>query len=254
MRRLMWALAGGCIALGGLFGVGTAGVASAAGRPGAHTCANETLAAGTYTSLQVTGFCSLPDSGTVTVLGNVTVAPGATFNAATPATLVIGGNLHVGSGAILGLGCSPEVGCEVNSYDRVGGNLIATNAAMVIVHNATIRGNVSQHGGGGTMDCQVASPIGAPYYSDYEDTVIGGNTIVTGLRTCWFGYVRTQSGGNVSLHNNVFGDPDADEIVTNVIQGNLICTGNSPAPQVGDSMGAPNVVLGRKIGQCANIH
>jgi hypothetical protein len=58
----------------------------------------------------------------------------------------------------------------------------------------------------------------------------------------------------VILTNNILADPDAMEIVTNTIAGNLICSGNSPAPQGGDSGGAPNVVRGAKIGQCAHIH
>ena len=42
-------------------------------------------------------------------------------------------------------------------------------------------------------------------------------------------------------------------VVTNSIHGNLTCSGNSPAPQVGDSEGLPNVVTGQKIGQCAAV-
>jgi hypothetical protein len=41
--------------------------------------------------------------------------------------------------------------------------------------------------------------------------------------------------------------------VTNVIRGNLNCSGNDPAPQVGDSEGEPNVVSGDKTGQCADL-
>lgn len=43
------------------------------------------------------------------------------------------------------------------------------------------------------------------------------------------------------------------EIVTNTIKGDLRCSGNSPAPQVGDSGGQPNVVFGKKTGQCVSI-
>jgi hypothetical protein len=31
------------------------------------------------------------------------------------------------------------------------------------------------------------------------------------------------------------------------------CSGNDPAPQVGDSEGSPNVVTGRKTGQCTAV-
>jgi hypothetical protein len=48
-------------------------------------------------------------------------------------------------------------------------------------------------------------------------------------------------------------DPDANEIVTNVIGGNLACVHNNPAAQEGDSQGAPNVVAGRKLGECSTL-
>jgi hypothetical protein len=50
-----------------------------------------------------------------------------------------------------------------------------------------------------------------------------------------------------------FGDPDAMEVVTNVIGGNLGCFNNVPQAQVGDSTGAPNIVGGHKRGECANL-
>jgi hypothetical protein len=252
MNRMLRALAGMLVALGALFVAGT-GTAMAAA-PGAYTCAGGTIPAGTYSSLRVTGVCALSAGDTVRVQGNVTLAPGAVLDAATqPATMQVGGNVRVEKGAILGLGCSPETGCPGNTFDRIGGNIIATQAAASIVHNTTIGGNVVLSGGGGSEDCGANSPIGGPYFSDLEDNTIGGNTIVTGLQTCWFGFIRNHASGNVILHHNSYGDPDADEIVTNTISGNLICSGNSPAPQVGDSGGAPNVVLGHKLGQCASI-
>jgi hypothetical protein len=59
-------------------------------------------------------------------------------------------------------------------------------------------------------------------------------------------------GGNLIFSNNAsVQDPDSNEVVTNQIHGNLICQGNSPAVQVGDSGGSPNTVLGHKSGQCA---
>jgi hypothetical protein len=57
----------------------------------------------------------------------------------------------------------------------------------------------------------------------------------------------------VNLSNNVMDDPDANEYVTNTIFGNLVCHNDSPAPQVGDSQGLPNVVTGQKVDQCAGL-
>ena len=61
---------------------------------------------------------------------------------------------------------------------------------------------------------------------------------------------RNHIGGTVRIKFNTFADPDADEIQTNTIAGDLICRGNTPPPQQGDSAGLVNIVAGMKIGQC----
>jgi hypothetical protein len=43
------------------------------------------------------------------------------------------------------------------------------------------------------------------------------------------------------------------EIVTNTVGGNLICHGNVPLPQIGDSEGERNAVGGNVIGECTRI-
>jgi len=74
----------------------------------------------------------------------------------------------------------------------------------------------------------------------------------------WLGFIRNQIGGSVYFANNQLTDEDANEIVTNVIGGNLACSGNSPVPQYGDAIDvpgfAPNVVHGAESGQCAGLH
>lgn len=45
-------------------------------------------------------------------------------------------------------------------------------------------------------------------------------------------------------------DPDAMEIATSTIRGDLACFANSPAIQFGDSAGSPNIVGGLASGQC----
>ena len=47
--------------------------------------------------------------------------------------------------------------------------------------------------------------------------------------------------------------PGSTEAATNTIFGNLVCLGNTPAAQFGDSGGALNVVYGRKVGQCTAV-
>lgn len=104
------------------------------------------------------------------------------------------------------------------------------------------------------MNC-TPSPLlrGEPIFSTFEDNHISGGVSVTGYHSCWFGFIRNESHGTVRLKNNILADPDAMEVVTNKIFGNLVCFGNSPAPQLGDSRGQPNVVTGRKIGQCTRV-
>ena len=46
---------------------------------------------------------------------------------------------------------------------------------------------------------------------------------------------------------------DSSEIVTNTVSGNLICAGNVPGVQVGDSEGGANTVTGNKLGQCSSV-
>lgn len=73
------------------------------------------------------------------------------------------------------------------------------------------------------------------------------------VHSCWFGLIRSQIGGSVRIAHNRMGDPDAMEIVTNTIAGNLACFDNVPHAQVGDSGGAPNVVGGQKRGECRSL-
>src|SRR5262252_8286577 len=236
--------------------------ASAAG--GNATCSGGSVAAGTYRSLTVTGFCSV-DSGAVTVTKNLTVAHGAALVAAFGGSdLNVGGNLTVGSHAILDLGCEPEaficfndpdqtVG-TLSTNDHVGGNLTADGALMVLAHN-TIGGNVTQSGGGGGVNFSTfpLGQDGPPAYSTYEDNTVGRNASVTGLGTCWLGFTRNTVTNNINFNGNVTFDPDGNEVVTNSAGRNLNCSGNSPAPQVGDSAGSPNTVGGKATGQCVGL-
>jgi hypothetical protein len=73
------------------------------------------------------------------------------------------------------------------------------------------------------------------------------------MQSCWFGFIRNQDHGSVSVTNNAFLDPDATEIVTNTVHGSLACSGNTPPAQLGDSGGLPNTVTGQKTGECASL-
>ena len=75
----------------------------------------------------------------------------------------------------------------------------------------------------------------SPVYSDYEDNTIGGNLRITGLNTCWDGALRNKVSGSATFADNTMADPDASEMLTNTVAGNLLCSDNSPAIQYGDS-------------------
>jgi len=181
-----------------------------------------TLAAGSYGKVVVPAGAACLSEGPVTVRGGLFVEPGA--------TLVLGN--------------------EENPVDTgtISGGVHANNPASVQIHFTTINGGVDVHGGSG--------PFGGPFditWNAIEDNRINGGATVEGYDGFWFGFIRNHVNGSVNLKNNVLLDPDGNEYVTNTIHGGLNCSGNSPAPQVGDSEGSPNRVTGRTTGQCAGL-
>jgi hypothetical protein len=142
-----------------------------------------------------------------------------------------------------------------NATAIVQGNLEAPGALGVVVHNATIGGDVVETDGGGGFNCNDGSSVSPAFafgfYSDYESSSIGGNLRVSGLTSCWFGALRLQIGGSATFANNTFVDPDASENTDNTVAGNLLCSGDNPAIQYGDSGSSPNVVAGYATGECA---
>ena len=264
----------------------TASAASAAplggGGGGSYVCPGGNVPPGTYSSILITGVCFAP-AGTIVVRRNLTIAPNALLDAVTPgdppaspvvpATVLIGGNVSVGRNGVLALGCSPNISCGSPpgiSFDRVGGNLTAINSEAVVVHSATIGGNVTVLGGGGgavgggasggcfSPTAAIPAPwseapglvAGGPQYTDFEDTSIGGNLTIVGQQTCWMGSLRNQVRGSLTYASDVTSDPDGMEINNNLMGGNMTCLKNDPAVQYGDSGAAPNLVGGLGIGEC----
>jgi hypothetical protein len=192
-------------------------------------------------------------------------------------SLTVNGNVTVEQGATLGLGCNSTSfpcfddamtngGATLSSTGFVAGNLIATQPLGVVVHSSTVRGNVVESGGGGGVNCGppdgppppgVFGLEGTPVYSDFEDSTVGGNLGVSGLGSCWLGIIRDQVGGNTLVTGNQLDDPDAIEILSNTIAGNLLCQQNSMAWDSNDLTEDlyprgydPNDVRGRRVGQC----
>jgi hypothetical protein len=242
MRRLRLLL-GSCVVLALAAVSVTAGAARAA--PG--VCAGGEIAAGTYAGLSVYGACTFAP-GAVRINGNLIVSAGAVLNdhAASPTTVVVNGNAIVQQGGVLGLGTYANPTTHQTAV--VNGNVIANGAASLYLSDATVHGNVIVTGGG---DPARNLPI--------KDDTIDGNVLIQNWTGLWFGVVRDTVGGNVVVTNNRAADTsqipgsDSTEIVTNTISGNLVCTGNVPGAQIGDSGGTPNTVGGNKIGECAGL-
>ena len=263
------------VLLGVLAGANAAGAATA--HPSsAYNCSGGNIPPGTYTSIDVTGVCYMP-AGNIFVEKNLVVKAGALLDAVTPgdppahplvpARVLVGGNVAVGHGAVLLLGCSPNISCPTGvTYDRVSGNLTAESALGVVIHSTAFGGSVSLlGGGGGTGTCTSIPPLWledpslangegpghpVPVYSDSEDNTMGHGLTIAGLKSCWVGALRNQVRGNAIFIKNKMGDPDALEMENNLVTRNLICFGNDPAIQFGDGAAAPNIVSKAALGQC----
>jgi hypothetical protein len=231
-----------------------------------ETC-NNTAISGTHGSVTVIGTCAV--SGPLTINGNLTLTDGSVFVGFGP-PIHITGNVNAGKGSQFALGYNRAPG--VLGPDVVDGNVVASQPLSVYIGNSTVHGNLVSNGGG----------TAARFYNfPIKDNVIGGNVTIHGWTGGWWGLVANTIGGNVDASNNVSvvqpagdcegtfpagcdaapgADPDAAEIQSRLpdntqhIGGNLICHGNSPATQInpGDG-GAPNVVDGNEIGQCAGL-
>ncbi len=264
------------VPFGALAGSAT-GAAAAATTCSGTQATPASLAGGTYSSVTVTGVCAV-NAGQVVVTGNVTVdgsngalvaAFARNIHGAGTSGITVHGSILVGTGATVFLGCfASSSPCNddpnpstptLNSPAVVDGDVIATNPLAVLAHDTTIVGDLRESGGGGGAfsgpgkNCTptgIFNKFGSPVFSDFEDSVIGGNVSVVGVQSCFFGAFRLKVGGSFSFVDNTMADPDANEVLTNEIKGNLICSGNTPANQFGDSHGSTNNVGGFATGQC----
>jgi hypothetical protein len=238
--------------------IGT-GTASATGLSNS-TCAGGSIAAGTYGSLTITGLCLL-DSGNVEVEHDVTIAPGGGLEAVfSGSNLRVEGNLLVKSGGLLALGCEPLLGdflCMNNpagsTHHSIRGSLLATDAVLMIVHHDKIAGDVRETGGGGGLTCNPLFTGGPPPYTDYNNDTVGGNVRVSGLQTCWDGFLGNTVWGSVRWNNNQTVIADGNLLGTNKVHEDLNCFDNSPNPHLSDITPLPNIVFDKARGQCAAL-
>jgi len=201
-----------------LLSVGVMGSAEASSKA---TCSGE-LAPGKYGKVIVPAGAVCFSEGPVTIHGGLYVMAGATF----------------------------VLGSEENPVPTgtISGGVHATDPMNLQIHFTTVNGGVVSHGGSG--------PFGGPFVVTWitiEDSTIHGGVTISGYNGFWMGFIRNHVLGSVKLNGNVLVDPDGNEYVTNSIHGNLKCSGDSPAPQIGDSEGSPNAVTGVKTGQCAHV-
>ncbi len=198
------------------------GVAARSAEAASITRCTDFLAPGTYQRVVVPAGESCFSDGGVTIRSGLFVQGGATF--------------------VLGSEEAP------GDNGTIGGGVHGTNPANLQIHFMTINGGVQSSGGSG--------PFGGPFditWTTIEDSHINGRVSITGYNGFWMGFIRNHVNGSVTLNDNVLVDHDGNEYVTNSIHGSLSCSGNSPAPQIGDSEGSPNQVTGAKKGQCAGL-
>jgi hypothetical protein len=234
------------------------------------------LLSGTYSGdVTVSGFCVV-NGGPTLVRGDLHLVPGSALDATFAlndvshvgiTSLTVKGDVTVGAGAALALGCEPQAspcsddpaaqtGGTLTGVNQISSDVTATGALALIIHASQIKGDVRQSGGGGGLGCApppsgVFSLLHSPVFSDYEDNVISGDLKVTGLQSCWFGALRNTVRGDFTYSDNTFGDPDASEVLTNVVSGNLSCVADVPVVEYGDSFGNPNRVGDDATGQCS---
>ena len=267
-HRFLTAVTG--IAVLGALTLAPAAALAANRNPG--TCSGGMMLAGTYSGFTVTGTCTIAYGANVQINGDLTVADGASLDDHgaemwMAAQLHVTGNVHVGNGAVLGLGWNSPQGEGSLGPDTVGGNIVADQPLALQVGQITIGGNLISNGGG------VFDVSGADRNFPVEDNVIHGNLIVQGWNGGWIGLIRNTVAGNVIFANNVSRfnrdtgtgmDPDSSEVMGSVfgpvsipqtIGGNLICHDNVPAAQVNSTtdFGAANFVGGKAIGECARL-
>ena len=206
-----------------------------------YTCTGGSIPAGTYSTVLVQGStaCTV-DAGNVSVTHSLVVGQSAVLNSAFASS-----NLTV-----LGIRCTAPSGPgpRLRAWQLPSKASTTRRGRTMTCRRQPDRG--SRSGGdcpprgrraqhlpdlwrrGGPELQPTGCPWGNPAYSTYEDVTVGGSVTIFGLRTCWLGVIRTHVHGSVVFVNNVNGDPDGNEIVTNVIRGDLgSVTATRPSPR-----------------------
>lgn len=277
--RFSWSRrkAGLCVAAALVIALAASGSAYAAHPPTCKGSEEEpgTLAGRFKGRVIVEGICFV-DGGAASVRGDVIVRRGGVLVAAFAnnditgegkSTLVIYGSLHLEEGSGAYIGCEPEYfEClddpAARTKDAIHGNIFDHAALGLIIHTSKLRSNIFVSGGGGGDSPASCESHGAfwpfGYYTDFEDNQISGSIHIRGLESCWLGLARNQIEGNVELERDQLADPDAIEVLSNTISGNLACHNNShmwdsdehSETELFPRNPEPNTVEGTRGGQC----
>ena len=236
------------------------------------TCRAGAIAPGTYNSIVVAGDCAIP-TGLVTVRGNVVLlARSSLWTEQGIAQLQVRGNLLVGHGAVLSLGCNiteclaPGVlsvskaaavtaAPTASTFERsalVGGDIRADDAAAVFAVFATVAGDIKiDDGGVGPRACAAGGVVKTRGGLQIESvlvlfyTIADGSVRVTHTRACLLFVAFTMVGVDlVETGNWAVGNGNA--LVGNLIGRDLLCRRNTPAP-----IAQMNTVGRHSVGQCA---
>ena len=226
------------------------------------------IPSGTYSSLTIEGLCEPAPNAVITVIGNITVAPGGVLDAqGNPSTITVGHQVIAEPGSFLALGCLPHppghfyghpcgtslVGNPLDGIDpatasshiTVNGNLTADGANTVVLNGITVMGNVALTGGGGPIPWAI------------KLNTIGGNITISGVTPDWVGLVKNTIGGNANLSNIHITDPTDPtptvQITLNTVGKNLNCSDIGPYLSGGVIPGEVNTVGGKATGQCQNL-
>jgi len=237
---------------------GATGVASASPASTPYTCAGGEIPSGTYASVRVTGACAPAADAVITIVGNLSVAAGAQFDAqSAPSTIIVGRNVTAAVGSFLGLGCQPTntigmfagVPCVVEPEGHtnitVGGNVTAKDADTVLLRKLTIHGSVRLGGGGGEIPWSI------------KGNTVGGSITIRNVTADWLGVQFNTVGSNVVLTNITATDPGDPgrtvAVVENTVGRDLNCHGLEPGVSGGFIPGEVNHVGGKATGQCAAL-
>ena len=226
------------------------------------------IPSGTYSTLTITGLCEPAPNAVITVIGNITVAPGGVLDTqGNPSTITVGHQINAEAGSFLALGCLPNppghffghpcgtslTGNTLDGVDpstaraqiSINGNLNADGANTVVLNGITVNRNVTLTGGGGPIPWAI------------KTNTIHGNITVSGVTPDWLGLVSNTIDGNANLTNIHITDPEDPtptvQIAINTVGHNLNCSDIGPYLSGGVIPGEVNTVGHKATGQCANL-